>query len=259
VTDTKTLDKLDSLLRMYFNSATTDGEKSNALQLFKKISIKNGIDPDEYIKTSAGNPVNKRSGRFNRPNSRTGSRPNSHTSSRPNSGFDANDFWDSVFRNARQKQQRDDANNYRRKYEQAEKQERERKEREAEARRREEERKRQEAKRQQDQTRRWGTLEFEMKEPLWEVKFHKEKRVILLNTMVRGKGTQNRWGTQNFCIYSDTFDPEKWFTLKAKDSTTADKIYIVQSGKVQYFRDHYIMEKLFIIDSAGFEVEIPLK
>lgn len=253
--DTKTFEKLDSLLRMYFNSATTDGEKSNALQLFKKISVKNGVNPDEYIKKSPGNPVNERRGRFNRPNSRS--------NSRQSSGFDADDFWDEIFRNVRQKQQRDDANDYRRKYEQAEKQERERKARE-EGKRREEERQRQEAKRQQDQTRRWGTnswgtLEFEMKEPLWEVKFHNEKRVILLNTMVRGKGTQNRWGTQNFCIYSDTFNPEKWFTLKAKDSTSADPIYIVQSGKVQYFRDHYIMEKLFIIDSEGFEVEIPLK
>lgn len=30
-------DKLDSLLRMYFNEGSTQGEKDNALSLFKKI------------------------------------------------------------------------------------------------------------------------------------------------------------------------------------------------------------------------------
>lgn len=233
--DTKILHKLDSLLSMYYASSTTDGEKTNAKFLFEKICKKNNIDPNEYRKYSKVNPANSRQRNY-------GSRSNYKSTN------NEKDFWDFIHKAAkeareaqqREKAKRDEANEYRRRYA-----EQERKEKEYEQCKKEEFKKRWDSNK-------WGTLEFEMKEPLWEVKIHNQKRVILLNTMVRSWGTQNRWGTQNFCIYSDTFDPEQWFKNK-------ESIYFIRSGKVQYFRDHYIMEKMWGIDINGVAFEIPLK
>ena len=42
-------DKLDALLRVFYSESTTQGEKDNALSLFKKRCIKEGIDPDSYM------------------------------------------------------------------------------------------------------------------------------------------------------------------------------------------------------------------
>lgn len=41
--------KLDSLLRMYYNKSSTRGEKDNALSLFNKLCKKENIDPDKYM------------------------------------------------------------------------------------------------------------------------------------------------------------------------------------------------------------------
>ena len=41
--------KLDALLRVFYSESTTQGEKDNALSLFKKRCIKEGIDPDSYM------------------------------------------------------------------------------------------------------------------------------------------------------------------------------------------------------------------
>lgn len=233
--DAKTADKLDALLRMYYNSATTEGEKNNANSLFEKICKKHNIDADEYRRQSLANPDNS----------------NIRSRARKEPSFDdmwAEFFWRAAKEAARNAtRDRDRANAYRRRYEEAE---RRQKQKEEERRRAEEKAK--QARSQSWGNNRWGSLEFEMKEPLWEIKWHNHKRVILLNTLVRAKGTMNRWGTQNFCIYSETFDPEQWFKNK-------ESIYIIHSGKVQYFRDHYVVEKLWVVDSAGFEIEIPLK
>ena len=266
--DTKISDKLDALLRMYYNSATTQGEKDNAMSLFQKICTKNNVDSTEYQKTSSGNPINEqtRRGRFNS-SSRSNARPQNNSND-----DDFENFWRDVrngfgfggfggFTNNKKKQ--DDANEYRRRYQEQEEQRRKTREKEeadrkarADGQRRERERQYEEARRQQDQSKRWGTnqwgtLEFEMKEPLWEEKYHNSKRVILVQTLVRAKGTQNKWGTQNFCIYSENFDP--------KDIFNKTDIYIVNSGKVQYFRDHYVMERLWVLDKNGFECEIKIK
>lgn len=53
-------DKLDSLLRMYFNEGSTQGEKDNALSLFKKRCSKEGIDSDEYITRFKNGNTNQR-------------------------------------------------------------------------------------------------------------------------------------------------------------------------------------------------------
>ncbi len=231
--DAKTADKLDALLRMYYNSATTEGEKNNANSLFEKICKKHNIDADEYRRNSPINPENKTSGR----------------SGYKDPSFDFDDLWEFFTRVAREaaKRDRDRADAYRRRYTDYENIRRQQEERKRQA-----EEKARKASSQSWANNRWGSLEFEMKEPLWEIKWHNHKRVILLNTLVRSKGTMNRWGTQNFCIYSETFDPEQWFKNK-------ESIYIIHSGKVQYFRDHYVVEKLWVVDSAGFEIEIPLK
>jgi hypothetical protein len=274
--DTKTSDKLDALLRMYYNSATTQGEKNNAKTLFERICKKHDIDPDTYRNNSRANPANE--------NTRTsGSRRNNSSSSSNSGGMDFNDFWETVMRGfggAYKHRPDSDANSYRQQTYNREKQEEaQRKADEAkrrddyrrrteEARRRDEERQRAEeqARREYNERRygswsnnKWGTFEFEIKEVLWEVKYHNQKRVIFLNTMSRGKGTKNKWGTQNYVIYSETFDPEQWFTLKPNGSNEQERIFVIETGKVTYFRDHYVIQKLSIIDSAGFEVDIPIQ
>lgn len=254
--DTKTSEKLDSLLRMYYNSASTEGEKKNALSLFQKICSKNGGNPDEYMKTSRANPANEAG-------SRGRSRPSSSSGSGSPFGDDFDIFWE-IFRRAnpgarrqqyqqqqsqqqsqQQRNKKDDAYDayeyakagFNQKRESTE--QRRKREAEEERKRREAE----EAKRPKWNQGKWGTLEFEMKEPMYEIKIHNGKRVILLNTLVRGVGTQNRWGTQNFCIYSETFNP---------DMFTKDAIYEVRCGKVQYFHDHYIVKEIIVKDDNGF-------
>lgn len=211
--NTKLSNKLDALLRMYHSKSTTDGEKNNALALFKKLCSKHNINPEQYMKNK------------NIPKA-------SH-----NSSTDADIFWQVFYEymnNAKKDDETKKAYEYRKRYSPFTEQ-------------------KQEPKKEENRwnNNKWGTLEFEMKEPLFEVKNVNGKRVILINSLVRSNGAQDRWGTQNFCIYSEAFEPDESFSK--------DSIFMVKCSKVQYFRDHYLIKELYIVDEDGFEHEIDIR
>lgn len=228
--DFKLSEKLDNLLRMYYNNASTAGEKSNAMSLFEKLCKKNDVDHTSYILKSRANPINEKKQVNSRNKKWSPNQSNKKTADWAN----WDDFWNNFHKEDDSKQY----NPY-----------------EDEKKRKEEETQREEQKRKDDEKQRntWkanqhGQREFEMRAPIWEVRIHNGKRVILLWTEVRSKGTQNRWGTENYCIYSDNFNPEKCFSNK-------EEIFIIVSGKVQYFRDHYIVKKLYRLENGR---EIPI-
>jgi hypothetical protein len=178
---TKTYEKLDKLLNLYFHPTASPGEKQSALAVYRKMCSVNNINADEYMKTCRYNP-NKSS------SSRTQKRSSGGSTHRPNytwedEGFNYSkfeeDFYNSFFTGR---------NRYR-------------------------EYKSNQSKQQQSTNTNRGKqkLEFECKEVRFEVKIHNGKRVILMSTLAREFGTDKRFGIQNFCMYSDEFTPGDYF------------------------------------------------
>jgi hypothetical protein len=104
--------------------------------------------------------------------------------------------------------------------------------------------------RQRNDRNRFNNKIFEAKEPMSEVKIHNGKRVILMSFLSREFGTDNRFGILNFCIYSETFNPEDFKKF------TNDVKFKIECANVQYFRDHHLVKQLWLLDKYGYEVQI---
>lgn len=83
----------------------------------------------------------------------------------------------------------------------------------------------------------WDSIRWDMKEPIIEYKQHKGKRVILLSTLAQKQG-DSRYGLVNFCIYSD------WLTF---NNYTKDTKFVIHSKKTQYFYNHFVVEKIWVV------------
>lgn len=193
-------DKLDALLRMYFDSSTTQGEKNNAYSIYKKLCVKYHVDADEYLKTFQ-----------NKQHDNTFSR-SSNKSSESTYRNDYYDYYDifSKFWKARQ-----ETENYERDT--------------------------------RDYQQPNDYYEFTFTAPIYEVKYHNGKRVVFINAevIINGKRT-----IQNFCLYSNTFNPDQMFDSKS--------IYTVWTGKTKYFRDHYSIKRMWVVNNYGYKVKIPI-
>ena len=82
---------------------------------------------------------------------------------------------------------------------------------------------------------------FEIKEPIIEVKIHNGRRVLLISALCRKAQTSDRFGLQNFCIYSEGLNA---------DLFKMNREYIFYSSGKFYFRDHCAVTKVVEFNGA---------
>lgn len=230
--DSRTIEKLDSLLRLHYNEAAAPGEKENALSLFEKKCKKEGIDPEEYKK------------RFeSKESSESRSRVNSNSYNDFWGNGDLNDIFDLIFgRGRRHNGQR--YNNY------------------------ETRKKNEEYYRKKSQNIDYEAhSKYVKKDHTW----YKIKDLIVENS--KGKNHEDivfisclarteesvRWALTNFVIYPNCSVEtlmEKYFK-PVSGSKIVDSEFILHADKnKKYFRDHYLVVKLWKLNEDGTETKI---
>lgn len=211
-------DKLDSLLRMYFNEGSTQGEKDNALSLFKKKCKKEGIDSDEYLRRFKNGNTNQRT-----------TRSKSYTNNYDDCtyGFDFNDIFGFGNRAYRNKYRQNNTH------------------------------KKQVNPDDYSKYVRNDHFYFKIKEVIASVDIKNDKVVVFLSTLCKEQGSE-RWGLRNFVIYPKSTNAEyvkkhlveKYFTQKN------GKEFVIHTGKKKYFHDHLVIQKLWEIHNDGTESKI---
>lgn len=215
-------DKLNSLLRMYFNEGSTQGEKDNALSLFKKRCLKEGINSDEYITRFKNGNTNQRT--------RSKSYTNNHNDC--NYGFDFEDIFGFGFEDIFDRAYR---NNYR------------------------QNNTHKEQVNPDDHSKyvRNDHFYFKIKEVIATVDIKNDKVVVFLSTLCKEQGSE-RWGLRNFVIYPKSTNAEyvkkhlveKYFTQKN------GKEFVIHTGKNKYFHDHLVIQKIWEKNLDGTESKI---
>lgn len=217
----KVTDTLDSLLRMYFNEGSTQGEKDNALNLFKKKCEKEGIDSDNYLRRFKNGNNNYESTSQRR-------RPKSYTDNHDdfNYGFDFEDIFGSNFK--------DIFGQYR------------------------QSRTHKEPINPEDHSKyvRNDNLYFRIKEVIANIEIKNDKVVIFLSTLCKEQGSE-RWGLRNFVIYPKSEYVPTLRELVQKHFTRGNnKEFIIHTGQKKYFRDHLVVQKIWEKNSDNTETKI---
>lgn len=225
-------DRLDSLLSMYYSNSTTDGEKTNALSLFKKHCIKNNIDPDVYM--------NKRK------------RVNSNDSYNPFAQYTnindiMNDIINDIFRGcsedyfSMERNKQKNANMHRQQRAHEDRMHRER-----------------------TYTNR-KTKEWEAKSTVdiyWEAsqimlstgKTANGDLVVYISSISKSKKTNNRDALQNFCCYPKSKKELDYMTKILE--TNKDAKFVVHTSEKIYYRDHYVVTKIWMVDDSAINKSI---
>lgn len=263
---------LDGLLAKYFDNrenSTTPNERATSKSLFDKLCKKHDINATNYMNNSHLNPNNQRNSRSqqkSRPaqNTQKTSYGNTSYNNTWDDDWDVEDFFNNIFRQAYAKKKQEEYQqsrrythndsydsarytNYQRETEEQQKRARQAKEKKEEA----ERKKQQEEKNKNRWEEKSYTYMFSMKDPLLtEIgRDGRGQRYIKFSGLAK-RPHEQRAPVQNFVIYSEEFDPKKWFERK-------DVTFRVETGKAFYYHNHLVVHSLWMIQ-GDLEYEIKL-
>jgi hypothetical protein len=234
--DSKIMGKLDALLRLYYNEASTVGEKDNALSLFEKKCKKEGINPEEYKKKFEKSESKSSS-------SRSGPSSNSYDVW---SDGDLNDIFEAIFGRGRRGR-----HNYGR-YSPPNKHDDK-----TDAHRYEEAQQNIDYEAHSKYVKKEHSW-FKIKDLIVDTTKDVNNRDVIFISCLAQTERQKKWALTNFVIFPNApayLLMDRYFKTKG-DSKLVDSEFIVHTDKRKYYRDHYNVVKIWKLNDDGKETKI---